>query len=214
MLNDALIPFGNFFLTKKNELMISPNNSVNRYSNEELEEFKDLIIAKKTKSEQQLNILIQQIENINENMGSDTDLMDESSSTSDLTMLQTMANRQRTHINDLEKALLRIRHKTYGICIITGELIDKRRLMAVLTTTKSLAAKNESNTPSPTRPMRKPLTSKNAPKSFSRVIKKSSTSTTPKSHENFDDEDEDFDDDFDGTDVSIDLNLSPDMDLD
>lgn len=175
--------------------MILSDHSVSRYSNEELEEFKSLILAKKNKSEEQLNILLQQIENINDSMGSNGDLMDESSSTNDLNMLQTMVNRQRTHINDLEKALIRVKNKSYGVCIVTGELIDKRRLMAVLTTTKSLAAKNEAMTPTTTKSTRKPIASKNAPKSFSRIIKKSSL-TNPSPPKAFDDDDGDYDDIF------------------
>ncbi|MBK9488377.1 MAG: hypothetical protein IPO07_05990 [Haliscomenobacter sp.] len=56
-------------------------------------------------------------------------------------MLNNMAIRQRMYIQDLENALVRIKNKTYGICSLTGQLIDKRRLLAVPTTTKSLAAK-------------------------------------------------------------------------
>lgn len=56
-------------------------------------------------------------------------------------MLNNMAIRQRMYIKDLENALIRIRNKSYGICSISGQLIDKKRLLAVPTTTKSLEAK-------------------------------------------------------------------------
>ena len=67
--------------------------------------------------------------------------MDDSSINNDVEMLNNMAIRQRMHIQDLDNALVRIKNKSYGICSITGQLIDKRRLLAVPTTTKSLAAK-------------------------------------------------------------------------
>jgi RNA polymerase-binding transcription factor DksA len=69
------------------------------------------------------------------------DWVDDSSINNDVEMLNNMAIRQRVHIQDLQNALVRIKNKSYGICIITGELIDKRRLLAVPTTTKSMAAK-------------------------------------------------------------------------
>ena len=59
-------------------------------------------------------------------------------------MLNNMANHQRKYIQDLENALIRINNKSYGICVTTGELIDKKRLMAVPTTTKSVTAKTQS----------------------------------------------------------------------
>ncbi len=52
-----------------------------------------------------------------------------------------MASRQSTYIDHLEKALMRIENKTYGICRVTGKLIDKARLRAVPHATLSLEAK-------------------------------------------------------------------------
>ena len=112
-----------------------------RYSDEELELFKIQIEQKLEKSKTDLAFLLDQIKNITESATSEGDWKEDTSG-SDLEMLYTMVNRNRRHIQDLENALIRIRHKNYGICVITGELIDKRRLMAVPTTTKSLAAKN------------------------------------------------------------------------
>jgi RNA polymerase-binding transcription factor DksA len=67
--------------------------------------------------------------------------MDDSSMNAELDMLNNMAIRQRKYIKELENASIRIQNKVYGICMISGDLIDKRRLTAVPTTTKSLAAK-------------------------------------------------------------------------
>ena len=55
--------------------------------------------------------------------------------------LNQMAERQSTYIDHLEKALLRIENKTYGICRVTGKLIDKERLRAVPHATLSIEAK-------------------------------------------------------------------------
>ena len=55
--------------------------------------------------------------------------------------LSQMASRQITYIDHLEKAIMRIENKTYGICRVTGRLIDKARLRAVPHATLSLEAK-------------------------------------------------------------------------
>ena len=115
-----------------------------RYSDAELEEFRLLIESKLAKAREQLGMLREQIVEITENSSDEHggDWMDDSTTNNDVEMLNNMAIRQRRHIQDLENALVRIRNKTYGICVLTGELIDKKRLMAVPTTTKTLQAKN------------------------------------------------------------------------
>lgn len=117
-------------------------NSV-RYSDSELEEFKAIIEKKLARSKEQLELLESQIYEVAENGDSDygQDMMDDSNTNSDIEMLNNLAIHQRKYIRELENALSRIRHKSYGICEITGRLIDRKRLMAVPTTTKSLAAK-------------------------------------------------------------------------
>ncbi len=115
---------------------------VRRYSNEELELFKIHIEQKLEKAVEDLRFLRSQIEDTNEAADNDGDWKEDTTN-NDLELLYTMANRHQKHIRDLENALVRIRQKTYGICVVTGKLIDKKRLMAVPTTTKSVAAKNE-----------------------------------------------------------------------
>jgi RNA polymerase-binding transcription factor DksA len=118
-------------------------NGVVRYSDTELEEFKSIIETRLAKAREQLNSLNEQILEITENSSDEHggDWVDDSSINNDVEMLNNMAIRQWVYIQDLENALVRIHNKTYGICSVTGELIDKRRLVAVPTTTKSLAAK-------------------------------------------------------------------------
>ncbi|MBP6396292.1 MAG: TraR/DksA family transcriptional regulator [Saprospiraceae bacterium] len=116
---------------------------VHRYNDKDLEEFKAIIDDKLEKARYQYENLIEQIKEITENTSGDftKDLTDFSSSQSEVEMLNSMATRQRTFISDLQNALVRIRNKTYGICAVTGELIEKKRLIAVPTTTKSVLAK-------------------------------------------------------------------------
>jgi hypothetical protein len=62
-----------------------------------------------------------------------------------LEMLNNMVIRQQQFVSNLENALVRIQNKTYGICMITGQLIDKKRLMLVPHATKSVIAKEIEN---------------------------------------------------------------------
>jgi RNA polymerase-binding transcription factor DksA len=119
-------------------------NTTVRYSDADLNEFRELIEKKVEKAREELNYLQEQILEITENSGDDHggDWMDDSSINNDIEFLNNMAIRQRKYIQDLENALVRIKNKSYGICIVTGQLIDKRRLIAVPTATKSVEAKN------------------------------------------------------------------------
>jgi RNA polymerase-binding transcription factor DksA len=125
--------------------MSEQTNVTTRYSDEDLKEFKELIESKLAKAQEQYNSLREQLKDITENNNDDfaKDITDFSSLQSEVEMLNNMANHQRKYIQDLENALIRINNKSYGICIVTGELIDKKRLMAVPTTTKSVTAKTQ-----------------------------------------------------------------------
>jgi RNA polymerase-binding transcription factor DksA len=175
--------------------------SVARYSDEDLMEFKALIDKKMERAREQMESLQEQILEITENTSDEHggDWVDDSSTSSDIEMLNSMAIRQRQYLRDLENALLRIRNKTYGICSVTGELIDKRRLLAVPTTTKSLEVKlGQIKPPAPSNQDEddedtpKPKKKKPAEKKIiTRVIKKSSNA--PKKPVPIDDEDDDDD---------------------
>jgi len=121
------------------------SNNTLRYSDKDLASFKEIIDVKLAKAKAQLSQMQTQIVEATQNSSDahGADWMDDSSMNAELNMLSTMAIRQRKYLKELENALIRIRNKMYGICTITGKLIDKRRLMAVPTTTKSVAAKNE-----------------------------------------------------------------------
>jgi len=119
------------------------SNTIVRFSDADLEEFRRLVMKKMQRAQEQLELLQNQIYEVTENGDGDygQDMMDDSNTNTDVEMLNSLAIHQRKYLRELENALSRIRHKTYGICEVTGELIDKKRLLAVPTTTKSLAAK-------------------------------------------------------------------------
>jgi RNA polymerase-binding transcription factor DksA len=169
------------------------SNEVTRYSDIELAEFKALIEKKLAKTKESLEGLQNQILEITENTSDEHggDWVDDSSINNEVEMLNNMAIRQRRYLKDLENALIRIRNKSYGICVLTGELIDKKRLMAVPTTTKSLSAKTESQNKPPERPKPRPKPSrqKTEKKIITKVIRKSNTNT-PKPILSDDDDDD------------------------
>lgn len=118
-----------------------------RYSDEELQEFKVLIDSKLIQAQEELNTTQQQIADLNENGFNQQggDWYDDSTTHTDLEMLQRMMMRQQRYVQDLRNALLRIQNKTYGICSVTGVLIDKSRLRLVPHATKSIDGKNIAN---------------------------------------------------------------------
>ena len=116
-----------------------------RYSDAELNEFKDLITRKLETAKKELGYLQGLITRKDEMGGDDTDnrymTMEDGSLSMEREQLSQMASRQITFIDHLEKALMRIENKTYGICRVTGRLIDKARLRAVPHATLSIEAK-------------------------------------------------------------------------
>jgi RNA polymerase-binding transcription factor DksA len=116
----------------------------NRYSDEELREFKELIDDKLVKARDEVRFLREQMLEITENSANQQsgDWTDESSSHMEIEMLNNSLTRQQQFIRNLELALIRIQNKTYGVCTMTGQLIDKQRLRLVPHATKSVEAKN------------------------------------------------------------------------
>lgn len=115
-----------------------------RYSDEELEEFKILILEKLEKANEDLGLLLEARDG-NPNAG-DGDFHSFKCLEEGQTVLSKeengrLASRQQKFINNLENALLRIENKTYGICRVTGKLISKERLKSVPHTTLSIEAK-------------------------------------------------------------------------
>jgi len=116
-----------------------------RYSDAELQEFRDLIGKKLDAAKKELAYLQGLITRRDEMGGDETDnrymTMEDGGMSMEREQLSQMASRQITFIDHLEKALMRIENKTYGICRVTGKLIDKARLRAVPHATLSMEAK-------------------------------------------------------------------------
>ncbi|MBC7936081.1 MAG: TraR/DksA family transcriptional regulator [Rhizobacter sp.] len=122
-----------------------PGAPIIRYSDSDLTEFRELIQRKLGAAKKELNYLQGLITRKDEMGGDESDnrymTMEDGSLSMEREQLSQMASRQITFIDHLEKALMRIENKTYGICRVTGKLIDKARLRAVPHATLSIEAK-------------------------------------------------------------------------
>jgi len=116
-----------------------------RYSDDELDEFRQLINAKLEEARIDLQLLIEAYTNNNENDTNDTapsfKVLEEGYSVNSKEENAQLAARQQKFIQNLENALVRIENKTYGICRETGKLISKERLRLVPHATLSIEAK-------------------------------------------------------------------------
>lgn len=119
----------------------------NRYSDEELQEFKELILRKLEKAREDYDLLKSSLNNTDGNDTTDTSptfkVMEEGATVLSKEELGQLAQRQLKFIQHLQAALVRIENKTYGICRETGKLIPKERLRAVPHATLSIEAKNK-----------------------------------------------------------------------
>ena len=116
-----------------------------RYSDEELQEFKELILKKLAKAQADYELLRSNLVNSDGNDTADTSptfkILEEGANTLGKEEAGRLAQRQLKFIQHLQNALLRIENKTYGICRVTGKLIPKERLRAVPHATLSIDAK-------------------------------------------------------------------------
>lgn len=115
-----------------------------KYSPDELKEFEDLINEKLEKAKNELGVLRASLTRSDE--GADTSYsavktLEDGADTAEKEQLSQLAARQQKFINNLEKALIRIKNGTYGVCVDTGKLISKERLRAVPHTMHSIEAK-------------------------------------------------------------------------
>ncbi|PKA82809.1 TraR/DksA family transcriptional regulator [Ulvibacter sp. MAR_2010_11] len=118
----------------------------NRYNDKELEVFKKLIQEKIVKAKEQLELIQSSYKNDSNNGTDDTSptfkAFDEGSEVMSKEANSQLAIRQEKFIRDLKNALVRIENKTYGICRVTGKLINPERLKLVPHATLSIEAKN------------------------------------------------------------------------
>lgn len=116
-----------------------------RYSDEELEEFRQIILEKLEKARRDLQLLTEAYTNSNDNDTMDTSptfkVLEEGYQVMSKEENSRLASRQEKFIQNLENALVRIENKTYGICRATGKLISKERLRSVPHATLSIEAK-------------------------------------------------------------------------
>ncbi len=116
-----------------------------RYSDAELQEFKEIINEKLRVAREELSALTKSMNAANANGTDDTagtfKTLEDGSATLEKEQTNQLAARQKKFIDNLEAALVRIENKTYGICRETGKLIQKERLRAVPHTTLSMEAK-------------------------------------------------------------------------
>ena len=118
----------------------------NAYTNKELKEFKELILTKMERAEEDLSLLKSAYANDADNGTEDTaptfKAFEEGSTTLSKEENMKLAMRQEKFINNLKNALIRIENKSYGVCRVTGKLISKERLKLVPHATLSIEAKN------------------------------------------------------------------------
>lgn len=116
-----------------------------RYSDADLAEFKELILGKIEKAQADLDLIKSAYMNDLNNGTDDTSptfkAFEEGSETLSKEANSQLATRQEKFIRDLKNALIRIENKTYGICRVTGKLIEKERLKLVPHATMSMEAK-------------------------------------------------------------------------
>ena len=121
------------------------NHEKTRYSDSELQDFKELIQEKLRMAHEELSSLASSLSNPNANGTDDTagtyKTLEDGSATLEKESSNQLAARQKKFIENLEAALIRIENKTYGICRETGKLIQKERLRAVPHATLSMEAK-------------------------------------------------------------------------
>lgn len=115
------------------------------YSQEELKEFEGIILKKLQSAKEELHALKESLSKKNDSgtdfTASTSKLLEDGADTLERESQNQLAARQQKFIYNLENALIRIKNGTYGICVDTGKLIAKERLMAVPHTMHSIEAK-------------------------------------------------------------------------
>ena len=120
-----------------------------RFSDNELNEFKELINKKLSEAQEHYNLLVGSLSHSDDHGTDDTgrtfNMMEDGSETLSREELAQLAARQKKFILNLSNALRRIENKTYGVCRVTGKLINKERIKLVPHATMSIEAKNAQN---------------------------------------------------------------------
>lgn len=117
------------------------SNKKNRYSDAELQEFKELLLKKLESAKSEIAYYQEQVKNLNDDPESKGVGTEYGIGTREKEYLNAQMLRQNQYLKHLEKALVRIESKTYGICRETKKLISKERLRVVPHATLSIEAK-------------------------------------------------------------------------
>ncbi len=116
-----------------------------KYTAKELAQFEKLILEKRDNAQKELDFIRESLLRSNLSGTDSTQgalkTLEDGADTMEKESLSQLAGRQQKFISNLEKALIRIKNGTYGICKDSGKLIDKKRLMAVPHATQSIEAK-------------------------------------------------------------------------
>lgn len=116
-----------------------------KYTAKELAQFEKLILEKRENAQKELDFIKESLLRSNLSGTDSTQgalkTLEDGADTMEKESLSQLAGRQQKFISNLEKALIRIKNGTYGICKDSGKLIDKKRLMAVPHATQSIEAK-------------------------------------------------------------------------
>ena len=127
------------------KFVIMANKEKNKYSASELVEFEKLILDKMENAQKELDFIKESLLRSNLSGTDSTQgalkTLEDGADTMEKESLSQLAGRQQKFISNLEKALIRIKNGTYGICKDSGKLIDKKRLRAVPHATQSIEAK-------------------------------------------------------------------------
>ncbi len=142
-------PTKKVYVTKKEDepkpYVTSGKNSKARYSDGELQEFKEIILQRLKETKENYDQLKKYFTNQDDNGIDDTSptfkMIEDGSGVMTKEEIEQQLARLEKYMIDLQNALLRIENKTYGICTVTGKLIPKERLRSVPHATKSIEAK-------------------------------------------------------------------------
>jgi RNA polymerase-binding protein DksA len=125
---------------------VETSNRRTPFSDDELAEFRDLILDKRRRAMEDVELMREQLRDGQESGGDSAyslHMADAGTDASDRERLFEMISRQQVFVGHLDRALERIENKTYGVCRATGKPIDKGRLLAVPHTEISIEAKRK-----------------------------------------------------------------------
>ncbi|MEL6674751.1 MAG: TraR/DksA C4-type zinc finger protein [Bacteroidota bacterium] len=119
------------------------------YSKAELEEFRQIIMAKLEDASNEHKHLAESLREFSGNSADSINFTEYGNESREKEQVEILMARQAKFVDKLEKALIRIENGTYGVCRISGELIPKDRLKVVPHATTTVAAKLNQNSNRP-----------------------------------------------------------------